>query len=147
MNSGTAFEYIKGNDIKRSHAMEKTTTKVIEDKGYKPSSPDKPAKRFFVETDTYRWEVYVSRYEIKETGTPVYHAVTPEGHSAYGMTANETVNDIAGIMRQKLAAAVVKKVPFEDVRDYLDPMSAAREEIRASEIYSRKPLLTRIFGF
>ena len=127
--------------------MDALITKVTEDKGYKPSSPEKPGRRFFVETDTYRWEVYVSSYEIKETGTPVYHAVTPEGHSAYGMTANETVNDIAGIMRQRLASAQVKKVSFEDVRDYLEPMSAAREEIRVSEIYSRKPLLFRIFGF
>jgi hypothetical protein len=126
--------------------MEETKTTISEDRGYKPSSPDKPGRRFFVETDTYRWEVYVSRYEIKETGTPVYCAVTPEGHSAYGMTANETVNDIAGIMLQRLAGRHVKKVPFEDVRDYLDPMSAALEEIRASEIYSRKPLLFKILG-
>jgi len=127
--------------------MKETKTTINEDKDYKPSSPDKPGRRFFVETDTYRWEVYVFRYEIKETGTQVYHAVTPEGHSAYGMTANETVNDIAGIMRQRLASVHVKKVSFEDVRDYLEPMSAAREEIRVSEIYSRKPLLLRIFGF
>ena len=122
-------------------------TTISEDGTYKPSSPGKPEKRFFIETDAYRWEVSVSRYEVRETGTAVYHAVTPEGHSAYGMTVNETVNDIAGIMRQRLAIKHAKKVSFEDVRDYLDPMSAAREEIRLSEIYSRKPLLFRIFGF
>ena len=128
--------------------MNALITKISEDTGYKPSSGSKPEKRFFIETDLYRWEVLVSRFLIVESGTPVYKAFAEEeGHSAYGLTANEAVNDVAQIMRTVLAVKQVKKIAFENVRYYLDPISAAREEIRISEEYSKKPLLSRLFGF
>jgi hypothetical protein len=124
--------------------MYNRTTSVSEDRSYKSSSPDKPQRRFLVETAEYRWEVLVSRYVIKETGTPVFRAVTPEGYSAYGMTANEAVNDVAGIMERAVPAARPLMVSFESVRYCLDPMDAVREELKIAETFSKKPLWKRL---
>ncbi|HEX9860541.1 MAG TPA: hypothetical protein VGB23_05005 [Nitrospirota bacterium] len=127
--------------------MNREAITITEDRLYKPSSPDKPGRRFFIDTESYRWEVFVWRYEIKETGTPVYHARTDEGHSAYGLTANETLNDLAGIMRRKLAAEEhSRKVALDEVRNYLDPRDAAAEDIRIARALAGRPFIERLFG-
>ncbi len=120
-----------------------------EDGGYKPSSPEMPVKRFYIETDKYRWVVHVWRYTIKETGTAVYRAVAEEGHSAYGLTVNETINDLKSIMLMKLRASGDrdKTVSLDSVRSYFDPMDAAREDLKAAEALSSRPLLARLLGF
>jgi len=126
----------------------KLTATATEDRGYKPASPDAPKKRFLVETDEYRWEVLVWRYSISETGTPLYRAVTSEGHSAYGFTVNEAVNCVKGIMQDRLRAlsGCEKSLSLDDVRSYIDPVDAAREDLRIARERSRKPLLSRLFG-
>jgi len=124
--------------------MQNRTTSISEDKAYKPSAPDKPRRRFILDCGEYRWEVFVSRYEIRETGTPVFHAVSAEGYSVYGMTDNEAVNEMAGIMESVLSSAKSRTVAFESVRHCLDSIDAAREELKIAEAYSRKPLWQRL---
>jgi hypothetical protein len=125
----------------------KSSATVAEDSGYKPSAPDMPLRRFYVDTESYRWEVYVWRCRVKETGTAVYYARTEEGHSAYGMTVNEAVNDLAAIMLEKIRTnPTVRTIPFDEVRFYLDPADAAREQSKISTGRSRKSLLARLMG-
>jgi hypothetical protein len=125
----------------------KLSATVAEDVGYKPSSPEMPVRRFFIDTESYRWEVYVWRCRVKETGTLVYYAKTEEGHSAYGMTANETVNDLAGIMLEKIRTCPADRtIPFDEVRFYLDPTDAARELNKITEDRARKSFLARLIG-
>lgn len=121
---------------------------IREDAEYRPSSPEQPGRRFYIETGAYRWEVYVWRYEIKETGTPVYYARTDEGHSAYGMTVNEPLNDLAAIMGRKLELAKqTRTVTLDEVRNYLDPYDAAAEDVKVARSTSARPLAARLFGF
>lgn len=120
---------------------------VSEDARYKPSSPEMPVRRFFIDTESYRWEVFIWGYRVKETGTAVYYAKTEEGHSAYGMTVNEAVNDLAAVMLQKMnARPALKTIPFEEVRFHLDPADAAREMDKISSDRTRKSLLKRLIG-
>ena len=129
--------------------MSKEKAMITEDKTYKPASPEMPTKRFFIETDEYRWVVYMRRMTIKETGTVLFRAdCDEEGHAAYGLTANEALNDMSGIMLGCLSAEACKTrcVPLDSVRSYLDPIDAAREDLKVADILSRKPLLARILG-
>ena len=121
---------------------------ITNDKGYKPSSPEEPTKRFLIETEEFRWVVHLWRYVIKETNTPVFHAKTDEGFSAYGLTENETLNDLKSIMLRKLGASPgkVRTVSLDDVKKYLDPMDAAREEIKLANVLSSKTFLARLLG-
>jgi hypothetical protein len=126
--------------------FEKVT--ITKDKDYKPSSPEEPSKRFLIETDEFRWVVHVVRYVIKETDTPVFYARTDEGYSAYGLTENETLNDLKAIMLRKLEAnpGKVRAVSLDEVKNYLDPLDAAREEIKLANALSSKTFLARLLG-
>jgi len=129
--------------------MPEETARITEDASYKPSSPETPAKRFFIEADGYRWTVHVWRYTIKETGSTVYRArAEEEGHCSYGITVNETLNDLKSIMLRKLKAYEkdAASVSLDSVRCYLDPMDAAREDLKVAESLSGKPLLARLLG-
>ena len=128
--------------------MGEVRARITEDKGYKPSSPEAAFKRFFIETDDYRWVAHVRRSTVRETGTVVYCARSEEGHTAYGLTVNETLNDLASIMLLRLAACGDNDntVSLDDVRSYLDPEDAAREDLKAALARSRKPLLARLLG-
>ena len=121
---------------------------ITEDVWYKPGSPEAARKRFFIETEEYRWEVEVWRREIKETGTPVYYALADAGHSAYGLTVHEALNDLAGIMAQKVKAlpAGPRPIPFAELRTYLDPRDAVRESEKISGLLPGKSLLAKLFG-
>ncbi len=121
---------------------------ITGDKDYKPSSPEEPLKRFLIETEEFRWVVHLWRYVIKETNTPVFHARTDEGYSAYGLTENETLNDLKSIMLRKLGASPgkVRTVSLEEIKNYLDPLDAAREEIKLANALSSKTFLARLLG-
>ena len=123
------------------------TTRITEDTAYKPASPDDPSRRFLIETDEYRWEALVWKYTVRESGSTVYRAWTPEGHSAYGMTSNEAVNDLAGILREVTGGpAREKTVSFDEIRYKLDPSDAERERTKINEAHTSKSLLARILG-
>jgi hypothetical protein len=135
------------HQVVKRRAAGKSSATVCEDTGYKPSAPDMPLRRFFIDTESYRWEVYVWRCRVKETGTAVFYAKTEEGHSAYGMTVNEAVNDLAVIMLDKIRTdPTVRTIPFDEVRFYLDPTDAARELSKISASRSRRSLLARLIG-
>lgn len=121
---------------------------IKEDKEYKPSSPEKAERHFYIESGAYRWEVYVWQYIIKETGTLIYRALADEGHTCYGLTVNEALNDLSLIMSQKIAACKDKSrlVSFESVRTFLDPYDAANEDIKIAKGLSRRSLLSKILG-
>jgi len=127
-----------------------TTERAIikEDKEYKPSSPEKAERHFFIEAGVYRWDVYVWQHIIKETGTPLYRALADEGHSCYGLTVNEALNDLAAIMSKKISVCKdnTRLVSFESVRTFLDPFDAAKEDLKIAEGLSRRSLLSRILG-
>jgi hypothetical protein len=121
---------------------------ITEDVWYKPGSPEDARKRFFIETEEYRWEVEVWPHEVKETGTPVYYARADSGHSAYGMTVHEALNDLAGIMAERIRSHTngPKKIPFAELRSRLYPGDAARESEKISGILNGKSLLARLLG-
>ena len=121
---------------------------IKEDKEYKPSSPEKAERHFFIECGAYRWEIYVWQHVIKETGTPLYRALSDEGHTCYGLTINEALNDLALIMSKKVSACKdnARIVSFESVRTFLDPYDAAKEDIKVAEGLSRRSLISRILG-
>ncbi|MBI5189049.1 MAG: hypothetical protein HZA22_00030 [Nitrospirae bacterium] len=121
---------------------------ITEDRAYKPSSPGMPERRFLIETEGYRWEVMVWRYTVRETGSVVFRAVAEGEHASYGFTVNEALNDLKAIMLLRLAAGGGRKntVSLDEVRSFLDPMDAAREDIKLAEALSRKPLIARVLG-
>lgn len=120
---------------------------ITEDRAYKPSSPEMPERRFFIETDAYRWEVMVWRHTVRETGTAVYRAVAEGEHSAYGFTVNEALNDLKSIMHARLGAGGRQRtVSLDEVRSYLDPLDAAREDLKLAAAIARKPLIARVLG-
>lgn len=121
---------------------------VTEDRSYKPSSPDMPERRFVIETETYRWEAYVTRYVVRETGTAVYHAVVENEHSAYGLTPNEAVNELAGILslKSKAYGREPKTVALSQVRGCLDPRDVQREYDAAAENRLHGSLIKKLFG-
>ncbi|HEY3347189.1 MAG TPA: hypothetical protein VGK71_06165 [Nitrospirota bacterium] len=134
--------------VVRQNGSGNATITVREDLWYKPSAPEMPAKKFFIETEQYRWEVGVWCCEIIETGTALYYAKTSDSeHSAYGMTVNETVNDIMSIMRMRIEASPmpVKALSFDDVRYYLDPFDALKEKAKIG--LKRKTFLQNLLGF
>lgn len=120
---------------------------VREDLWYKPSAPEMPAKMFFIETDSFRWEVGLWRCEIEETGTALFYARTSDSsHAAYGMTVNEAVNDLMSIMLLEIKSSPqsVKKVSFDSIRYHIDPSDAQREKEKIG--ISRKSFFHRIIG-
>ncbi len=121
---------------------------ITEDVWYKPGSPEAARRKFFLETEEYRWEVEVWRHEVKETGTPVYYALADAGHSAYGLTVNEALNDLAGIMTQRVKAfpAGPRPIPFQELRSRLDPGDAVRESEKISTMLTGKSILARLLG-
>jgi len=121
---------------------------IIEDKDYRPSSPERAERHFFIEAGAYRWEIYVWQHVIKETGTPLYRALADEGHTCYGLTVNEALNDLAAIMTQKITACKEKNriVSLESVRSFLDPHDAAKEDIKIARLQSGRSLLSKILG-
>jgi hypothetical protein len=113
------------------HVKEASGVKVTitEDRAYKPSSPGLPARRYYLETESYRWSVFLWEYELKETGTPLFMAKADEGFSAYGFTRNEAINGIASIMGRQVRAFALSKqeISLEKVRHYLDKSDVERE--------------------
>ncbi len=102
---------------------------IREDRDYKPASPSLPARKYYLETESYRWNVYLWEYELKETGTPLFMARADEGFSAYGFTRNEALNGIADIMGKhvKSFSAAQPEISLEKVRHYLDKSDVERE--------------------
>jgi hypothetical protein len=147
---GTDLVIVVGMEQKtiRKSAHEGMGILITEDVWYKPGSPEAARKRFFIETEEYRWEVEVWRREVKETGTPVYYALADAGHSAYGLTVHEALNDLAGIMAQRVKAypGGPKAIPFQDLRSYLHPRDAAFESEKISGLLTGKSFLARLFG-
>ena len=90
----------------------------------------------------------VWRREVKETGTPVYYALADAGHSAYGLTVHEALNDLAGIMAQRVKAfpGNPKAIPFQELRSHLHPGDAVRESEKISGLLAGKSLLAKLFG-
>lgn len=125
--------------------MENSEAVVTEDRDYRPSSPGKPERRFTIDACGFRWEVFVWRYEISETGTPVYCARTEEGHSAFGMTVNETVNDIKSIMLKKLKTYSSEKISLEQVRWHLEPADAKREKEKLAGSHPPHSFFSKLF--
>jgi hypothetical protein len=128
--------------------MPSQETVVTEDRSYKPSSPEMPERRFIIETDTYRWDAYVTRYVVSETGTPVYHAVVENEHSAYGLTPNEAVNELAGIMavKAKSYASEARTIKLSVVKSCLEPRDIEKERIKAAENRIGGSLIKKLFG-
>lgn len=128
--------------------MSNERASITEDKGYKPSSPEKAERHFFIEVGAYRWEVYVWQHVIKETGTPLYRALSDEGHTSYGLTINEALNDLALIMTKKIGAYknTARFVSLNSVRTFLDPFDAATEDVKIADGLSRRSLLSRMLG-
>jgi|GEM_PF-4981300 len=121
---------------------------ITEDESYRPSLPEKAERVFRISLGPYRWDAMVWRLRIRDTGTILYKVSASEGHSAYGLTLNEALNDIASIMKRELSCAQdAKTVSFKDIRSYLDPADAAREEIKIAQARSSKSFIARIFGF
>lgn len=129
--------------------MSSERASITEDKVYKPSTPEGANRHFFVEVGAYRWEVYVWRHAIKETGTPLYRAMSSEGHTCYGLTINEALNDLAAIMSKKVSAYKenTRLVALDSVRTFLDPVDAAREDLKIADKLSRKSLFAKILGY
>lgn len=123
--------------------MKEEEAAVTEDKEYRPSSPGRPERRYTIDACGFRWEVFVYRYEISETGTPVYCARTEEGYSAFGMTVNEVVNDIKSIMLRKIKSYSSEKIPLEQVRWHLDPADAEREEEKLARAH--RSIISKFF--
>lgn len=128
--------------------MSNERASITEDKGYKPSSPENAERHFFIEVGAYRWEAYVWRHVIKETGTPLYRALSEEGHTSYGLTINEALNDMAAIMSKKVSACKdnARQVSLDSVRTFLDPFDAAKEDLKIAEGLSNRSFLSRILG-
>ena len=125
--------------------MKEAEAVVTEDKEYRPSSPGRPERRYTIDASGFRWEVFVYRYEIRETGTPVYRAHTDEGYSAFGMTVNEVVNDIKAIMLKKIQTYSSEKISLEQVRFHLDPADAEKEEKKRAGASSVGQFFSKIF--
>jgi len=121
---------------------------VTEDRTYKPSSPEMPEKRYVIETEAYRWESFVTRYVVRETGTPVYHAVIENEHSAYGITANEAVNELAGIMAAKAMSyrCEARTIRLSSVGNCLEPRDTEKEYTRAAENRTHGSFIKRLLG-
>ncbi len=121
---------------------------VTEDISYKPSSPEMPERRFVIETDDYRWEAFVTRYVVRETGTPVYYAVIENEHSSYGLTANEAVNELATIMAGKaeLCRREVRSIRLSAVGSCLEPRDMEREYAKAAESRMHCSFIKKLFG-
>lgn len=128
--------------------MSEEKASITEDKTYKPPSPEGPARRFLIETESYRWEVMVWRYAVRETGTALYRAVAEREHTAYGLTVNEALNDLKAIMLLRLGAGGCRPrtVSLDEVRSYLDPLDAAREDLKLAQSLAEKPLIARMLG-
>jgi len=107
-----------------------------------------PERRFVIETDYYRWEAFVTRYVVSETGTPVYHAVVENEHSAYGLTPNEAVNELAGIMGLQAGAykRKTRTIRLSTVRGCLEPRDSERELAKATEGRLHGSFIRKLLG-
>jgi hypothetical protein len=129
--------------------MSKRNALITEDKDYKPADPEMPERRFYIETDQYRWKVYIRTLIIRETGTPVYYGSVENEHSAYGLTRNEILNDLASIliMKSEVRSRGVKAVSLNEVRHFLDPSDVVREERKITGHRSVKSILAGLLGW
>jgi len=107
-----------------------------------------PEKRYVIETDEYRWEAFVTRYVVSETGTPVYHAVVENEHSAYGLTPNEAVNELAGIMRLQSGAYKrrTRTIKLSMVIGCLEPRDMEREYAKLAENRLHGSFIRKLLG-
>ncbi|MEK6776133.1 MAG: hypothetical protein AABY87_04525 [bacterium] len=128
--------------------MFKEKTVITEDRMYKKSDPEMPDRKFHIETEEYRWEVYVRQWIIRETGTPVYYGRVGNEYSAYGLTVNEVLNDLASILVRMSESRPkgLKTVSLSEVRYFLDPSDVIREEMKITDRRPGKSILARLLG-